>query len=151
MKYLRTLHPKMNTMYFEDDITPKNPDHRQDYFLSKAANIATRSSMSHRHGCIIVNKIGEIISEGYNHMYVHMYHKYSMHAEISCLTKLKRSKDLSDCTMYVVRIGTDKMQRPLKYSKPCHDCTKAIEKSGIKKVFYSTSDEFYWKLEHLKL
>ncbi len=142
---------KKRIMHFDDDVPPKNSDARQEYFLKKAACIATRSTMTHRHGCIIVNKTGEVISEGYNHVYLHMYHKFSMHAEVACLSKMKRSKDLTDCTMYVVRIGTDNMGKPLKYSRPCQDCSRAIIKSGLKKIYYSTSEEFYCKLEHLKL
>lgn len=137
-------------MFFDDDTPAKAVHAKQESFLRKAANIAIRSPMTHRHGCLIVNKAGDIISEGYNHMYVHMYHKFSIHAEVSCLSKLKRNRDLSDCSMYVVRIGTDNMQNPLKYSRPCPDCTKAIIKSGIKKVYYSTSDEFYCKIENMR-
>lgn len=135
---------------FVDQSVPKDCDSRQEYFLKRAAAVATRSSMNHRHGCVIVNKAGEVVSEGYNNTFVHMYHKYSTHAEVACLSKMKRNKKiLSECEMYIVRIGTDGMGNPLKYSKPCPDCTKAILKSGIRKVFYSTSDEFYYKLEKI--
>lgn len=106
--------------------------------------------MGHRHGCLIVNKAGEIVAEGYNHNYMHFYHKFSIHAEICCLSKMKRNKKaLSECEMYVVRIGTDNMQQPFKYSRPCPDCTKAIVKAGIKRVYFSTNDDFYMKLEQV--
>lgn len=128
----------------------RNCDTKQEFFLDRAACQAARSSMGHRHGCVIVNKNGEIVSEGYNHVYTHLYHKYSIHAEVCCLSKMKRNrKTLADCEMYVVRIGTDNMGQPLKYSKPCPDCTKAIIKSGIKRVYYSTNDDFYMKLEQI--
>ena len=127
----------------------KNPNYQQELFLQKAADLARRSSMNHRHGCIIV-KDGEIISEGFNSTEVQLYHVNSIHAEIDCLSKLKKNpKMLQDCEMYVVRIGTEKMGNPLKYSKPCQDCTKVILKSGIKKIYYSTSEEFYIKYEKI--
>lgn len=135
---------------FEDENIPRDCDSQQEYFLKRAAVVATRSTMLHRHGCVIVNKLGEVVSEGYNHTYMHMCHKYSMHAEIACLKKLKHNKKLlGDCELYVVRIGTDGMGNPLKYSRPCPDCTKAIVKSGIKRVYYSTSEEFYFKFEKI--
>jgi deoxycytidylate deaminase len=34
------------------------------------------------------------------------------------------------------------MGNPLKYSKPCNGCIKAIEKSGIRRVYYSSNIEF---------
>ena len=133
-----------------EEYIPKVCDTKQEYFLNRAASIAVRSCMGHRHGCIIVNKSGEIVSEGYNYLFTHMCHKFSIHAEVCCLSKMKRNKKiLSECEMYVVRIGTDNMGRPLKYSKPCPDCTKAIIKSGIKKIYYSTNDDFYMKLEQI--
>lgn len=124
-------------------------DSKQEYFLNRASCIAARSSMMHRHGCVIVRN-GEIVAEGYNFTYTHLYHKYSIHAEICCLSKLPKNKRmLGDCEMYVVRIGTDNMGQPFKYSKPCPDCTKAINKAGIKKVFYTTNHDFYMKLEKI--
>jgi deoxycytidylate deaminase len=123
------------------ETVPRNYDTRQEYFLKRAAYIATRSCMNHRHGCIIVDKNDEILAEGYNHKYFHFYHAYSIHAEVSCLSKIKWRKSLTDCEMYLVRIGTDRMGKPLKYSKPCQECTKAILKSGIRRVYYSTDQD----------
>lgn len=111
---------------------------KHEQFIERAAILATKSDLvNHRHGCVIVCKRGRIISEGYNYMWRNM----SIHAEIDALSKLKK-RDLSTCSMYVVRIGTDKMGNPLKYSRPCEKCTEAIYKYGIGKVFYSTSFNF---------
>lgn len=131
-----------------DGVPARDCDTRQEHFLKKAALVATRSCMNHRHGCLIVNRNGEVLAEGYNSVNMHMCHMYSVHAEVSCLNKVKKNKRLlNDCEMYVVRIGTDNMGCPLKYSRPCPECTKAIVKSGIKKIYYSTSEEFCMKLE----
>lgn len=136
---------------FNDENRPKTSDSKQEYFLRRAACIASRSSMNHRHGCVIVNKNGDIVAEGYNYVYTHMHHKFSIHAEVCCLSKMKRNKKwLSDCDMYVVRVGTENMGNPLKYSRPCEGCTEAIIKAGIKRVYYSTSDEFYCKIESFR-
>lgn len=116
---------------------------KQEYFLNKAANIATRSNVkAHRHGCVIV-KDGEVISEGFNRHTKHMEHAFTIHAEVDALLKMKKNKKIaSECELYVVRIGTDLMGNPLKYSKPCIDCTNAILKAGIKRVYFSTDDDF---------
>jgi deoxycytidylate deaminase len=132
-------------MYLSFDISEqtKSCKDKQEFFLRRAANIASRSNVRHhRHGCLIV-KDGEVISEGYNYHTSHFEHKFTIHAEIDALLKLKKNKKiLSECELYVVRIGTDLMGQPLKYSRPCPDCTRAILKAGIKKVYFSTDDDF---------
>lgn len=125
---------------------------KQESFLRRAAELAARSSVCHhRHGCVIVRN-GVIISEGYNYHTNHMEHQFTIHAEVDALQRIggKKKKILCECELYVVRIGTDGMGQPLKYSKPCPDCTRAILKSGIKKVYFSTNDEFNSKMETYK-
>lgn len=119
---------------------PKIPDERQQFYLKKAAQMALKSDLLHRHGCVIVNAhTDEILSSGYNHNCIHMYHKFSCHAEYDALRKIKRTFDLSNAEMYVVRIGTQRMGHPLKLSKPCEGCTKLIMKAQIGRVYYSWS------------
>lgn len=117
---------------------------KQRSFFRKAMHVAQSSQCAnHRHGAIIV-KGKEIISEGFNHKSWHLCHKFSVHAEVDALYKVPHNKKLlSQCDMYVVRIGNESLGYPLKYSKPCPGCTKAILKSGLRRVFYSTSHEFY--------
>lgn len=128
---------------------PISASNDQDFFLKYASNLAEFSNVKYnRHGCIIVHN-GKIVSEGYNHYVKHFEHKYTMHAEIHALSKLKKKKINSDYILYVVRIGTDNMGAPLKYSKPCDSCTDAIIKAGIKKIYYSTNDEFEEKYKQI--
>jgi deoxycytidylate deaminase len=114
---------------------------QQEAFLRRAAAIAMKSPhKQHRHGCVIVRG-DEIVSEGFNHNFVHLYHKHSIHAEVDALNKTKHNRGfLKQCDMYVVRIGTVSQGYPLKLSKPCQDCTKAILRSGIRRVFYSEGE-----------
>lgn len=121
----------------------KTCNDKQEVFLKRAAEFATKSNVkSHRHGCVIV-KDGEIIAEGFNHHISHFEHTFTIHAEVDALTKIKKLRHaLSECELYVVRIGTDLMGNPLKYSRPCVNCTNAILKAGIKKVYFSTDEEF---------
>lgn len=120
---------------------PKEPTEKQLFFLNKAAQLAFRSNLGQRHGCIVVNpQTDEILSTGFNHTYIHMYHRLSCHAECDALRKIRRSADLSSAEMYVVRIGPESLGNPLRLSKPCDGCIKCILKANVGKVYYSWSD-----------
>lgn len=123
----------------------------KDYDLSKnfkdyqikifqiAADVAKKSNMLQKHGCVIVHK-KNIIATGYNMMCPYYHH--SIHAEVNTLKKVKNNKHLlKHSEMYIVRIGKNSLGNPLKYSKPCINCEKCIKEHGIKKVFYSTNHE----------
>lgn len=132
--------------YFQtrDEMQPRNINHRHLIYLEKAAKLATKSTMSHKHGCVLVNEDdGTIVSQGYNRSTTIMCHTYSIHAEVDTLIKLKKKANrsiLPKCVMYIVRIGPS---QELKYSKPCENCQKAILKYGIKNVYYSTGYSDY--------
>lgn len=127
--------------YFKtrDEMEPRNISPRHLPYLEKAAKLAMKSTMTHKHGCVLVNEDdGTIVSSGYNRSTKIMYHTYSIHAEVDTLMKIKKKANkylLSRCVMYVVRIGADSEFR---YSKPCENCQKAILKYGVKNVYYST-------------
>jgi tRNA(Arg) A34 adenosine deaminase TadA len=141
-------------MFFakKDEHTPKNCTVSQQYFLDRANKMAQKSTMTHRHGCVLV-KNGTIIAEGFNHHFTHMFHKFSIHAEIDTLNKAKKKYKhiLHDCEMYVVRIASEKFDCCFKYSRPCHDCSRAIHSYNIRRVYYSTSDEFDERLRSRQL
>lgn len=127
----------------EEQTAVRDTTHKHDFYVQRAAFLAQKSDVvNHKHGCVIVSNRGKILAEGYNTYYRSM----SIHAEIDALSKIRRDKlgkqALATASMYVVRIGTEKMGYPLKYSRPCDDCTRAILKAGIGKVYYSTSFDF---------
>lgn len=126
----------------------------QDFYMKRAAEVASNSNnLIHRHGTIIVNrKSGEIVSEGFNHYSESFCHTYSVHSEVSALQKIKKYPKhlIENLDMYIVRIGTDKSGRPLKFSKPCTNCAQAIIRFGIRNVFYSTDDNFSNKINGFK-
>ncbi len=122
-----------------DDRAPKISTAQQRVYLAKAARVALRSSMTHKHGCLIVHSDGTILYDGYNHHHhsLNLTHKFSIHAEEDALYKAKKQKaKLTNCEMYVVRIGSP---NEFKYSKPCSGCALEIQKCGIRKVYYSIS------------
>lgn len=101
-----------------------------------ARKLATFSDVKHhRHGCVIV-KNGKVISTGYNH-HIRGDLTKTIHAEMDAISKLKKTEDLRNCELYVVRIGTSNMGCPLKYSKPCPICTEFMIRHGIRRVFFS--------------
>lgn len=127
----------------------KNSSEKQDNFFRTASRQAIKSNMSHKHGAVIVLN-DEIISVGYNKFVTHLYNWYSVHAEIDAINKLPKKKfkpSFSKIDMYVVRIGPNSFNNPLKFSKPCFECEKAISRLGISKVYYSTNHEYIEKLK----
>lgn len=132
----------------QDNMLPKNITEKHSYFLNKAAHLATKSVMSHRHGCVIVYN-DNILAEGWNKTQTHYSHSFSLHAEVDAIYKCQRKyKDIfSDVEMYIVRIGPASMDNCFKYSKPCENCTKVIERFRIGKVYYSTNYDFEDKIK----
>jgi deoxycytidylate deaminase len=103
----------------------------------RARVLANKSEMVHRHACIITHS-GIIVSEGYNEWINHFSHKYSLHAEVVALSKVKHMPKwwLKQCRMYVYRLSNSDADK-FRMSKPCRDCEKAILEASIGKVFYT--------------
>lgn len=106
-------------------------------YFDMAMKAGRKSSLIQKHGTIIIRQ-NEVVAVGTNN--TKPMHKFSFHSEIDALFKLKgKSKRyMEGCTMLVVR--TSATSDGTKYSRPCAACTAAIEKSGIKKVFYSVAN-----------
>ena len=120
---------------------------KHDIYFDRAAKVALKSRMNHRHGCVIVSDEGKIIAHGFNRDVDFMCHQHSIHAEVDAIGKLTKIMLQNIYSMYIVRISPrDAM---LKYSKPCSNCEKLILKSGIKRIYYSTSYEY--ELENIKI
>ena len=129
-------------VFFKDANTPKSISSRHGVYFDKASKIAMKSCMNHQHGCVIVSDEGEILAHGYNRVVDFMCHQFSIHAEVDAICKLKRNRNvLASSSMYIVRISP-KTCNLLKYSRPCENCQKLIEKYAIKRVYYSTNYEF---------
>jgi len=117
----------------------------QKYYFDIAANIAKNSNMFQKHGAVIVYK-KTIISTGYNSYSYNSKTNFSIHAEIVAINNAIKNSNkelLSDSKLYIVRIAPEsKSKYILKYSKPCLNCQKYINKFNIKKIFYSTNYEY---------
>lgn len=110
---------------------------RANAALDRAITLAHKSSMTHKHGCVIM-KGNIIIGEGYNRRTQHMEHSVSLHSEVVALSSVKnRTKGfLNNSIMIVARVTS----HGLRFSSPCCQCRKAIEKSGITKVYFTVDD-----------
>lgn len=105
--------------------------------MALARELAKNSTMLQRHGCVIVYK-NQVLTKtvntkpsGFNS---------SSHAEINAIKSIKGFPHISQCDMYVARIGTDGMCAPLRYSKPCARCTALIKWYKIRRVYYSVNE-----------
>jgi deoxycytidylate deaminase len=69
---------------------------------------------------------------------------FSIHAEVAAISSIRKKQKhiLNECDIYVVRIGPDRFNNPLKYSRPCTNCSNTIIKNNIKNAFYSTNYEY---------
>tara|TARA_B110000483_G_C17879909_1_gene421307 strand:- start:91 stop:624 length:534 start_codon:yes stop_codon:yes gene_type:complete len=133
--------------YFEyfDEENVQNLKLHQQYYFDVASNIAKNSNMFQKHGCVIVYK-KTIIASGYNSYSYNSKIKFSIHAEIIAINNAVKNCNkeiLCDSKLYIVRIAPEtKSNYLLKYSKPCLNCQKYINKFNIKKIYYSTNYEY---------
>lgn len=106
-------------------------------YMEQAAKAAKKSSMTHKHGCVLVlDNVGPIAC-GFNRIEKYLCHSFSIHAEVDAINKAKKilTKSQFQLTdLYVVRISKDST---LKLSKPCKHCQCLIMEAKIRNVFYS--------------
>jgi deoxycytidylate deaminase len=117
-----------------------------------AHDVAMKSDMRNKHGCVITdyrrtiiavecNKTINISKKTLHSMEFNKKNKISRHAEENALRNVDLSK-LYGASLYVVRAGYHKNERIFMNSKPCERCTSIIHscmrKFGLKVVYYST-------------
>lgn len=117
---------------------PRKCKPKHSAFVAQAAALAAKSTMTHKHGCVIVYN-GLLIASGYNTITTGFQGKYSIHAEQRALMQVaKKFKHvLPLCDMYVVRLAPPSSGTGLKMSKPCSECQRAIRIRGVGRVYYS--------------
>lgn len=107
----------------------KLSDSAPPHLIRKCVNLALRSNLTHKHGCVIV-KDGAVVSRGYNHKKgispiecIDNTNRqiFSVHAEMAAIRNAKK-KNLINSDMYVVRIGP-------KCGKRCFDASKDVDTS----------------------
>ena len=131
--------------------------HKNDYeIMLYALELSKKSNMTNKHGSVIVDNKGNIISTGFNKMlYVpkdklkifdkNTRVKISNHAEEVALKKADPKK-LNGAKLYIIRASLGPefcSETPIfMNSKPCKRCTQIIEscikRFGLKAVYYSS-------------
>jgi deoxycytidylate deaminase len=109
-----------------------------DLSWALAKTMSGKSLMKFKLGAVIVKR-GRILGFGYNKSKTHPHfgskkHFKTLHSEgdaLYCAKKL--GNDVEGATMIVYRRGCMN-------SKPCEDCQKLIEASGITKVYYTNHE-----------
>lgn len=120
-------------------------------FIHRAIETANNSSMSCKHGSILV-KGGKIVSTGFNsnRTRINKTNVCSIHAEMASLYNASR-KQCSGSTIYIVRMKTIIQKHNGKIiekkatcnSQPCCNCIKTLFKYNVKKVCYSVGDDMF--------
>lgn len=114
----------------------------QRKYLRYCVQLASRSNVTHKHGCVIVDRrTKEIISYGFNYDYKNHVKVSSLHAEMAAMRNAnKRCLARNECEMYVVRLRNSRNTREMKYSKPCEECARMImSRTNIRNIYYSTN------------
>lgn len=98
-----------------------------------------------RHAAALVDK-NRVVSYGFNSLKTRasvlrhnkgMHARTCTHAEVDALRKVS---DPSGLTLYVASLGRG---GEVKNSKPCEDCQRLIDRSGLKRIIYTNGDGTY--------
>lgn len=132
----------------------KCDDSKFEEHIHLLKKIATYSSLTHKHGACLI-KGGKICTFGYNrYIKTDMVNdkciKYTIHAEIDALCKMKLTKGMD---ILIIRLGNPKTEK-LRNSRPCNSCIDKLTQRGIRKVYYSNENgdivyEFLESMEKL--
>lgn len=103
-----------------------------------------------RVGAVLVNKRPVVV--GFNKHKSHtkyanpeVHVKLSVHAEIDCIIEAK-DKNIKGWSVYVYR---EDCNGNIANSRPCIDCLTELKSRGIRKIYYTTKQSPYWKMEYI--
>lgn len=119
----------------------------EEYF-DIAVHEAKKSTMEKRHGAVLIYR-NKVIGKGHNsflptsghhhtskHIEEKSHGRFSEHAEVACIRSVHKynTKYIPESVMLVVRI----LKKDYGSSAPCPSCHKAILRSKIRRVYYTT-------------
>ena len=119
------------------------PPNRLKNLFAHAKRVSALSKYRFQLGAVIF-KGNRLISTGYNKNKTHptakkYYQHGSVHAEFDAV--LHANESIDGASMLVCRVKKDGSPA---MSKPCVMCTQIIFESGIKEVFWTTSELPFW-------
>lgn len=114
------------------------------WIWQRAEILASQSNCQHQMSCVLLDKKGRYVAEGYNKRKTHpLMAKYAkkanepnkiyLHAELSALIS-PRSRQ-SPHTAFIFR----KTASGTGIARPCRICREALVEAGVKEVVYTTS------------
>lgn len=115
---------------------------KQKAYMNVARFLATKSDLRHKHGAVVV-KSGRVLGMGYNKhrnspsVIMEGRHRLDCGYHAEAVAIKEAGEKARGATIFVARInrnGSDLL------SKPCENCQKLIEESGIKNVIFTRSD-----------
>jgi tRNA(Arg) A34 adenosine deaminase TadA len=110
--------------------------------LAKAAKRSTHKR--YQTGCVIVNRRGEIVSDGCAHSSDRTLKELrSIHAEIHALGRA-RHLNLEGNVAYVATFA--RKSRNLVNSAPCFTCAIAMKSAGINEVIFTLNNDNYKRI-----
>jgi deoxycytidylate deaminase len=113
-------------------------------FLAVTENMAERSTLKRFHVGALIHKDGEI-STGWAHMSDLKLQSYiSIHAEIHALWRAN-PKFLEGADCFLVTLSAKSKNRT--NSKPCKSCMAHLYDAGIRRVYYSVSNDEYGEID----
>lgn len=115
---------------------------KQKAYLNIARYLATRSELRHKHGAVVV-KSGRVVGMGWNKRRNHPRvipegkHKEQCDHHAEAVAIREAGTNANGSIVFVARVnrnGEDLL------SKPCLQCQKLIERSGVKYVLWTSSN-----------
>lgn len=109
-------------------------------YIDILKKLAIKSPMTHKHAACLL-QTDKVYTLGINKRLRSKFPSgevalISIHAEVDCLANSSQ-KVCKGMDLLVIRVGkSDKLQN----SRPCNSCISKLQKRGIRKVYYSTSD-----------
>jgi deoxycytidylate deaminase len=120
-------------------------------FLSMACRFARNHAFAKEVDfphCALVVSGSKVLGVGFNrHGWSSKQAKHSskrahgcctVHAEVDALLKVATREDVKGSTVYVVRINR---HNQLAMSKPCEMCSEILREHGVKRAFFSVSED----------
>lgn len=109
--------------------------------IQELENHPHKGEMAFLHSSLIVRG-GKVLSVGINSpsqngfcRHYAAYDQTQLHAEFSCVNKIRRKINLRGCTMYNCRMTRG---GKISISKPCESCETMLREYGFKKVVFTT-------------
>ena len=106
-----------------------------DYYIHVAMAEAKKSPHIHKHGAVLINNTGTIVSRGHNRYVTEMCHRHFVHAEVDAIFSYPK-RNIRGFRLYVVRIRNYDND-VLANSKPCECCRRVCIKRELC-VYYSS-------------